>query len=160
MSGGEPKFLADSMLGKIARWLIILGYDASYAKKGEDDDLRLLERARKENRVFLTRDTRIPDVVGLRKIVIREQRFEDQLKRVIEEAGLKPASADFFKRCTLCNRALDPVRREDVLSELPKKVRGLDTDFHRCAACGRLYWTGTHVRNTIEKLRRSGILEK
>ncbi|MFH1726143.1 MAG: Mut7-C RNAse domain-containing protein [Elusimicrobiota bacterium] len=160
MSGapGRPKFLADCMLAKVARWLAFLGYDSAFATKSDHDDIGLLERAQREGRVFLTRDTKIPDVSGLRKIVIREQRFEDQLKRVIDDLGLAPDPALFFTRCTLCNRPLAAVRREEVLDKIPPKVRGLKTSFYRCPSCRRLYWSGTHVARAAQKLRAAGIL--
>ena len=53
----EPRFLVDSMLGKVARWLVLMGYDASFAGGKSPSDLELLERARREDRVLLTRDT-------------------------------------------------------------------------------------------------------
>jgi uncharacterized protein with PIN domain len=91
-------------------------------------------------------------------IVLREQRFEDQLRRVLKETGLTPDPKRFFTRCTLCNEALVHVPREEALPNVPEKARSLPTDFFRCPACGRHYWTGTHVENTLKKLRRMGIL--
>jgi len=155
----EPKFLADCMLGKLARWLVILGYDAAFATGAETDDLKLLERAKAEGRIFLTRDTRIPEIQGLRKLVLPEPGFETQLKRVLRETGLKADPARFFTRCTLCNAPLDEVAREEVVSEIPEKVLELDTAFFRCPKCRRLYWSGSHVERTLCKLRKAGILE-
>lgn len=154
----EPRFLADCMLGKVARWLAILGYDSAYARPEEGDDRALQERARREGRVLLTRDTRIPEVRGLRMIVLREQRFEEQLRRVVREAGLAPDPARLFSRCTECNRALEPVAREAVLAELPPKVRELPTEFKRCPGCARLYWRGSHTDRTVAALRKERIL--
>ena len=153
----EPKFLADCMLGKLARWLTILGYDARCAPSDSREDAALLEEAQREGRIFLTRDTRIPSVRGLRMLVLREQRFEDQLKRVLQETSLTPDPKRFFTRCTLCNKTLIHVPREEALPNVPKKVRDLQTDFFLCTACGHYYWTGTHVENTLKKLRRMGI---
>ena len=156
---GEPKFLADCMLGKLARWLVLLGYDAVFATEEDNDDLRLLERAKAEDRIFLTRDTRIPEMKGLRKIIILEQRFEDQLKRVLKETGLTPEPGRLFTRCTICNAVLDKADRAQILPELPEKVRALDTSFFRCPKCRRLYWSGSHVERALAKLRKAGILE-
>lgn len=153
----EPRFLADVMLGKVARWLMMLGYDARLAPADARSDKELLEEASREGRVFLTRDTRIPEVRGLRKLVLREQRFEDQLRRVLKETDLTPDPARLFSRCTLCNRALETVPREEALPEAPEKVRELATGFFRCPGCRKLYWTGTHVQNTVDKLRRMGL---
>jgi uncharacterized protein with PIN domain len=146
------------MLGKLARWLLILGYDTAWARGADPGDLFLLERARREDRILLTRDARIPEVKGLRKIVLRSQRFEEQLRQVLAALSLKPDPARLFQRCTLCNVAIEAVAREAVLAELPEKVRSMDTDFFRCPSCRRLYWAGTHVENTLAKLKEAGII--
>jgi hypothetical protein len=152
-----PTFLADSMLGKLARWLILLGYDASYAQVKGQSDLELLERAHREGRVFLTRDTKIPDVAGLRKIVIRETRFEEQLKRVQTELGLKADHSKLFTRCTYCNVALAQLPREEALPLLPPLVRELQVPFFQCPTCRRMYWTGSHTDRTVKKLEKLGL---
>lgn len=152
-----PRFLADSMLGKLARWLILLGYDASCAQEKGQSDLELLERAHREGRIFLTRDTKIPDVAGLRKIVIRDIRFEDQLKRVQSELGLKPDRSKLFTRCTYCNVPLTLLTREEALPLLPPLVRELQVPFFRCPACERMYWSGSHTERTIKKLEKLGL---
>jgi hypothetical protein len=153
----EPRFLADSMLGKLARWLIILGYDAAYGGEAGRPDSSLQEQAKSEGRVFLTRDTRIPPVAGLRMLVIRPNRFEDQLRHVLRALGLKPDRKRLFTRCTYCNEALASVSREEALARVPPMVRELQTEFWRCGKCLRLYWGGTHAARTIEKLERWGI---
>jgi hypothetical protein len=153
----EPRFLADSMLGKLARWLIILGYDAAYGGEAGRPDSSLQEQAKSEGRVFLTRDTRIPRVAGLRMLVVRPTRFEDQLRFVLKVLELKPDRQRLFTRCTYCNEALDSVPREEALAQVPPMVRELQTEFWRCAKCRRMYWGGTHTARTVEKLERWGI---
>ncbi|MCX5794902.1 MAG: Mut7-C RNAse domain-containing protein [Elusimicrobia bacterium] len=153
----ETKFLADSMLGKLARWLIMLGYDAAYGGADGCPDSALQEQAKREGRIFLTRDTRIPQVAGLRMIVVRPTRFEDQLRYVLSRLGLKPDRKRLFTRCTYCNLSLDSVPREEALAQVPPLVRELQTDFWRCGKCRRMYWGGTHTARAIEKLDRWGI---
>lgn len=153
----EPKFLADSMLGKLARWLILLGYDARYAHGAGVADLELLEAAHREGRVFLTRDTKIPAVAGLRMIVVRGQRFEDQLKQVQLEMGLKPDRKKLFTRCTYCNLALEELSKEQALPLVPPLVRELTTPFFRCPSCKRMYWSGTHTERTVKRLEKLGL---
>ena len=150
---GEPKFLADNMLGKLARWLILLGYDAAYAQQGKSD-LELLEQAHREGRVFLTRDTKIPEVTGLVKIVIPEQRFEGQLGRLIEKVGLVLDKSRLFSRCTYCNEPLDRLAREEAVPLVPLLVRELDTSFSRCPKCRRVYWLGTHTERALKRFER------
>ena len=156
MSEG-PKFLADSMLGKLARWLVLLGYDARYAHVKGETDLELLEQAHREGRVFLTRDTKIPAVAGLRMVVVRGQRFEDQLLQVQKELGLKPDRRKLFSRCTYCNEPLTPLSRDEALPLVPPLVRELKTPFFRCPSCKRMYWSGTHTERTIKRLEKLGL---
>ncbi len=145
------------MMGKVARWLVILGCDARFAGADGRPDEELLEEAAREGRIFVTRDTRIPEVAGLRKIVVRAQRFEEQLSDVLRKAGLKPDRSRLFSRCTHCNEALSSVPRQEALAEAPPRVRELTTEFFRCPSCRRLYWHGTHTERTIAKLDRMGL---
>jgi len=149
----QPRFLADAMLGKLARWLILLGFDAAYAAPGRSD-LELLEQAHREGRVFLTRDTKIPDVTGLRKIVIRDQGFEAQLRHVQKELQLTLDKSRLFTRCTYCNEPLATLTREEALPLVPPLVRELDTPFFRCPKCARVYWNGTHTERALKRLAR------
>lgn len=149
----QPRFLADAMLGKLARWLILLGFDAAYGDSRKSD-LELLEQAHREGRVFLTRDTKIPDVAGLRKVVIREQGFEAQLRHVRQELGLELDRTRLFSRCTYCNEALASLPRAQALPLVPPLVRQLDTPFFRCPKCARVYWNGTHTERALKRLSR------
>jgi uncharacterized protein len=152
----EPRFLADAMLGKIARWLIILGYDARYGESALSD-LELLEQAHREGRIFLTRDTKIPAVAGLKMLVIHQKTFEGQLKDVAKAFGLKLDPARLFSRCTYCNEPLSSVPREEALPLVPPLVRELQTTFFRCAKCKRMYWSGTHTERSLKKLQSLGL---
>jgi uncharacterized protein len=145
------------MLGKLARWLAILGYDAKFAGVDGRSDLELLRQAQSEGRIFVTRDRGIPDVAGLRKVVILEQDFEAQLRRLAAELSLKPEPARLFSRCGYCNEPLEALTRDEALPLVPPKVRTLDTPFWRCRTCGRLYWNGTHTDRVVETLRRLGL---
>jgi uncharacterized protein with PIN domain len=153
----EPKFLADSMLGKLARWLVLLGYDTRFAGEQGASDLEILERAHREGRIFLTRDTKIPEVKGLQKIVLCEQRFEAQLSHVLRALALRPERRRLFTRCTYCNQALDNLARDEALPQVPPLVRVLPTEFFRCSSCRRIYWSGTHTERMVQKLERMGL---
>jgi uncharacterized protein with PIN domain len=153
----EPRFYVDAMLGKLARWLAILGYDAKFAGVDGRSDLELLTEAQREGRIFVTRDRRIPEVAGLRKVVVREGDFEAQLGELARELSLKPDPARLFSRCAYCNEPLETLTREEALPLVPPKVRTLETPFWRCRLCGRLYWNGTHTDRVVETLRRLGL---
>jgi uncharacterized protein len=140
------------MLGKVARWLVLMGYDAAYAARGLTD-AQLVEQAQKEGRIFLTKDMKIPDVAGVKKIIVRESAFESQLRRVFQEARLKWDPSRFFTRCTYCNKPLEPVAREEALPLVPPKVHTLETTFSRCPDCKKMYWQGTHTQRTVDSLK-------
>ncbi len=156
----EPRFLCDSMLGKLCKWLVLLGYDAAWAGVDGRSDLELLEQAHREGRVFLTRDTKIPEVAGLRKVVPRHQRLEEQLRYVVEQLGLRPDPGRLFSRCTYCNAELRALPREAALPRVPPLVRQLDTPFFECPSCARVYWNGTHTERATKKLQRLGLFPK
>jgi hypothetical protein len=145
------------MLGKLARWLAILGYDAKFARGDARPDLELLREAQAEGRIFVTRDRGIPEVAGVRKVVILDEDFEDQLRQLVRELGLKPDPALFFTRCTDCNEPLETLTREEALPLVPPKVRTLETPFWRCRLCGRLYWNGTHADAILATIQRLGL---
>jgi len=151
----EPRFLVDAMLGKLARWLILLGYDARFAGVDGRSDLELLRQAQSEGRTFVTKDRRIPEVAGLPMIVLTGKDFEEQLR----ELSLKPDPTLLFSRCPDCNVKLEDLPREEALELVPPKVRTLDTPFWRCPKCGKLFWNGTHTDRIVEKLKKLGLRE-
>ena len=153
----EPKFLADSMAGRLARWLRTIGYDALYEDRPERGDDAMAEQARAEGRVLLTRDHLITPRPGLKMLVLRSEAPEDQLLEVVRELGLKPDPARRFTRCTLCNGMLARIPREEGLADAPPRVRALKTDFFRCPACLKLYWFGTHTEATVRRLEELGL---
>jgi uncharacterized protein with PIN domain len=153
----EPRFLVDAMLGKLARWLVLLGYDAKFAGVDGRSDLELLRQARREERIFVTRDRGIPAAAGLRTVVLLAGDFESQLRELAKELSLKPDPAKRFSRCTDCNEPLETLAREEALPLVPEKVRSLDTPFWRCRVCKKLFWNGSHTDRVIESILRLGL---
>lgn len=153
MSDAAPRLLADAMLGKLARWLRILGYDTLYMP---DDDVRIAQRARAEGRIVLTRDHGLAQRRGLRTLLIDAQDLETQVAEVIAALG-RPADA--APRCMLCNGKLRRIPVEVARSFVPAYVAQTQTLFHRCAECGKIYWQGTHwqgiERQLESKLQKS-----
>lgn len=135
------KLLADGMLGKLAKWLRLLGYDTVYDNAADDHELA--RRARAEGRVLLTRDHKLAGRRGLRTLLVESEVLEEQVRQVQDVLGPPPAPA--FSRCAVCNTALEQVSPQDVASRVPPYVVRTQTDFRRCPGCGRVYWPGTHV---------------
>jgi hypothetical protein len=153
------KFIADSMLGRLARWLRLLGYDTEYFPHIEDG--RLIRIAREESRMLLTRDTRLVKIRGLKDfLLLSENDTFEQLRNVIRTFNLTPCikadelkSPSAFSRCSLCNAVLNIIPKEHAKAHVPEYVYLTSDSFKRCPKCGRFYWKGTHSEKMREKLR-------
>jgi uncharacterized protein with PIN domain len=152
------KFIADSMLGRLARWLRLLGHDTLYYPHIEDS--LLLRIAREEDRVLLTRDTRLVKVRGLKKfLLLSENGPFEQLKKVITTFGLVPSggydetgAAPPANRCSLCNSVLEDVPKDQAEGRVPEYVYLTSESFRKCRKCEKFYWRGTHQERLRKKL--------
>jgi uncharacterized protein with PIN domain len=143
-----PRFLVDAMLGKLARWLRVLGWDTEYVKgKGAEE---LLEHARKEERVLLTRRQGLKDKC---LIFIETETLEDQLSQ-LEGPYRVLTNARPFSRCLTCNAELVEVSKEDVKGKVPFFTYETQEHFYRCPSCGRIFWPGSHHKAMLQKIRK------
>jgi len=142
------KLLADGMLGRLTRWLRVLGYDTVYAP--DTDDAELLRRARAEGRILLTADHALAARRGARTLLIEAQDLTGQLRRV--RAALGPPPGAEFSRCVACNGELVEVEKSTLADCVPPYVLATQQEFYRCPDCGRIYWPGTHVEQMRAKL--------
>ena len=148
------QFVADKMLGRLARWLRIVGQDVIY---GSDlAGAGLLRAARREDRTILTRDRRIGKKNPPPFIFIRSDHFREQLKQVIEECRVDPFK-DAFTRCVTCNTPFEPVAKADVEGKVPPYVFETQEKFSFCRKCRRLYWPATHQEKMVDELRAMGL---
>ena len=148
---GAAAFAVDAMLGGLARWLRILGYDTFYDPGIEDAEL--VRRASREGRWLLTRDAGLPREWRVEGCVLVESDEPlDQLREVVERLGLRPAEERAFTRCTRCNAPLEPVGPAEVRDEVPDRVHVRHREFRRCPECGRIYWEGSHVRRMRRRI--------
>lgn len=147
---GSPRFLADAMLGRLATWLRILGYDAEYSR---GSDASLVERARRESRILLTRDTGLLRRRGLPPhLFVRSDHVSEQLRQVVGAFDLTPASPS-GRRCPRCNTAVEPRTKAEVSGRVPDFVWSRQESFWGCPTCGRVYWAGSHWRRMDETIR-------
>lgn len=153
------KFLADGMLGKLARWLRALGVDCAFCNGAPDDEL--VRRARQEDRVLLTRDRRLAErrLLRGRVVLVAGDDWPDQLAEVRRafdfSAEIRPLS-----RCLECNTPLEAAAPAEVADLVPPYVLKTQRQFLRCAGCGRVYWAGTHrgrIQATLDRLRLHGL---
>ena len=138
----EPKFIADEMLGRLARWLRAVGYDTLYYTGGGDSEL--VQRALRQNRIILTRDSYlVKRKLARRSILVRSDKVGEQLKQVVEAAGLDVQSRA-FTRCLVCNAVLKPVAKPQVRDRVPTYTYLTHNKFYECPGCHKIYWRGSH----------------
>ncbi len=136
----SPPLLLDAMLGRLARWLRLMGYDAAYL--ADTDDLELVRLARAESRLILTRDRGLATRRGVKALLIDSQSLEEQLEQVKEEIGEPPQP--LTPRCGVCNAPLHPLSREAARDRVPPYIWRSQETFTHCPDCHRIYWQGTH----------------
>lgn len=148
----SPRFFADVMLGTLAKWLRILGYDTEYDNQISDGDLA--GRCLAEERILLTRDVRLVERRNVRHqcILISSDHLEQQVKQVLETLPDGPLPEILLTRCVDCNRELVRVDRESVFSEVPPYVFEKYSAFKRCPDCRRVFWRGTHRDDMLARL--------
>lgn len=142
------KFIADIMVGKLARYLRMAGCDVLYMNDASDDEI--IKIARETDRIVLTRDslmlTRKEFKNGtLKYLHIKDEKVKNQLEQVKSELNfpLKPN----LIRCIECNRKLVKVEKEEIKNRIPPYVYKTQENFLYCKNCDKYYWRGTHYRN-------------
>jgi uncharacterized protein len=149
--GAVPnKFVADAMLGRLAKWLRIMGYDAHYRAFYKPGQVHSLV---KEGRVFLTRNTQcIGRCKGL--VFVRSDHVQDQLRQLRQEGLIEVDRAAWFTRCMLCNEPLLPAPFEAVSEKVPDHVLLENPSGIRfCPTCNRFFWPGSHKKKMLSQLR-------
>ena len=149
-------FVADAMLGRLARWLRMLGYDTAYEQAITDQ--ALIERALGEGRWVLTRDRYLAKrkLLRGRHTVVRSDYVVDQLRQLVQELKITLAvGSTTASRCPACNGMLESITREEAAPNVPRFVATQQTRFSRCVGCSRIYWPGTHWENFHRQLARA-----
>jgi len=146
----EVLFLADVMLGRLVRWLRLLGFDTLYYNDISDN--RLLRIAKEQGRLILTRDTRLIKIKGIKDyLLIKANDSFSQLLEVIDT--LKLTQFNLLSRCVKCNGMLTRILdKNEIKDSVPEFVFLHFNLFLRCSDCGKVYWEGTHPRKFREKL--------
>jgi uncharacterized protein with PIN domain len=149
------KFIADNNVGKLARWLRLIGYDTLLFK--QKNDSQMIKIALNEDRVVLTKDSQFMRrrlVTGgrLKAIYIKQDDPKLQVQKVVQTLNLnyrfKP-----FSLCLECNQVLIARDREEVQNRVPDHVLETQTQYTECPACHRIYWQGTHWQAMVNKLQ-------
>jgi uncharacterized protein with PIN domain len=142
------QFLVDKTLGKLAKWLRILGFDTIYLEYPALPEIR--EQVA-QGRIFLTRNRRLlPNVPGA--VFISSDHVDAQLGQLYREGHIDFKEELWFSRCILCNVPLTNVSNEEVDTLVPEYVRRTASLFARCPLCGKVYWPGSHLNRMKERI--------
>jgi hypothetical protein len=147
----QSRFIADAMLGRLARWLRLLGYDVAYQRDISDEKLAL--RSWREKRVILTRDNGFR-ARTVNAIFIKSDQIWEQLHQVIRDCRLRPSAPRFYTRCSLCNGVLKKALKASVRGLVPAYVYQEQKRFARCPRCKKVYWMGSHAALFDRRLLR------
>ena len=137
------RFVADVHLAKVAKYLRIVGIDTLYFREISDD--RLLEIAKEQNRIVLTRDRELANR-SERVYYVPKGTILEVVQDVLHRFGCR---CEPLTRCLVDNTPLQKVEKDEVIDRLPPKVRALFNDFWRCPTCGRIYWHGSHYERML-----------
>jgi len=147
------KLLCDHMLGSLAKWLRIFGFDTFYPDATMNDD-SVLQIAYQEQRLLISRDKEL--LIRAKKALIpileiRTTDLTEQLQQVLKVIPLNEEK--ILTRCTICNTLLRSIEKELIKEQIPEKVYITKNEFWICPVCSKYYWMGTHYENMREKIK-------
>ncbi|GAI95669.1 unnamed protein product [marine sediment metagenome] len=151
------KFIADIMVGRLAKYLRMAGYDVLYINTASDD--QIIKKAGETDRIVLTRDSLMLARREFKKgtvkyLFIKDDKLKNQLNQI--KSDLKVSLKPNLVRCIECNRKLIKVKKEDVKNKVPPYVYKTQQNFLYCKKCDKYYWRGTHydnIRNTFLSIK-------
>lgn len=155
------KFLADAMLGKLSRWLRMIGQDVVYSTELSDD--QLLSQAKAEGRVLLTRDFELYQRAlsrGIEAFYLQGTSEAERLAELSKRFGL-PLEIDMDKsHCPRCNTELQAATKEQIKSDVEANTFLYYDRFWKCIGCGHVYWQGAHWKQITATLQEAKNLNK
>ena len=153
---GRPRFLVDSMLGSLSRWMRIAGFNAEYRRDADDESL--IDEARASGRVLLTRDRALAARAakrGAQVVLVEGDRDEEQLGMVASALNLELEVSE--SRCPKCNGGLERADKSVISEQVPEASLNAFDEFWVCKACGSIFWRGSHwdqIKSTLERAER------
>jgi len=151
------RFITDGMLGKLTRWLRMLGHDVNYFRSADDE--KLVEMAKSEKRILLTRDCKLYQQAvnrGLEAVLVEETDEAGKLAVLAKRFGFKLEIDLSVSRCPKCNAGISAVSKEVVVDQIPEATSVYYNDFWKCLGCGQVYWQGAHwkrIERTLEEAK-------
>jgi uncharacterized protein with PIN domain len=140
------------MLGTLAKWLRIYGFDTFYANSKISDE-ELIEISKDENRVLISRDKELIQIAkreNIKTLGLKTVDIDEQIKAVLND--LKFDKSQILSRCIICNSPVEEILKDEIKVKVPKKVFENNEEFWYCNNCNKIYWKGSHYEKMIEKI--------
>jgi uncharacterized protein with PIN domain len=140
------------MLGTLAKWLRIYGFDTFYSNSKITDEI-LIEISKIEKRVLISRDKELIQIAkreNIKTIELKTIDIDEQLISVLDD--LKFDKAQILSRCIICNSEVEEINKNEIKEKIPKKVFENNREFWFCKNCNKIYWKGSHYEKMIEKI--------
>ncbi len=147
MKNKKVKFAVDGMLGRVAKWLRMLGFDTIYDTKKSSE--LLYKEALREERIFITRNRKLKEQNDV--IFISSDNPLEQFREISKTVPIKEKRTP-FTRCILCNRELKPIEKEKIKERVPFYTYENFNEFYECPSCRRIYWKGTHYHSMLKRV--------
>ena len=147
-----PRFAAESTLGRLTKWLRLLGFDTRY--EVDLADKKFIDTL-ENDRILLTRTQRIRNQFASRRMIfVESDHLEQQLKQIFRELGLKADQTKPFSRCLQCNVPIVAVAKSRLRGHIPDYIFETHDHFNQCPQCNRVFWPGSHTRRSLLKIRQ------
>jgi uncharacterized protein with PIN domain len=147
-SGRTHRFVVDAMLGKMAKWLRIMGWDTVFTLLRNQEEVK---RYVESGRTVVTRARRWCHMEGV--ICIESNYLREQLVELFSLLELEWDPDSFLARCAHCNRELEECSRKEAYGKAPEYVWHANEVFFKCPSCGKIYWSGSHVSRMFNYLK-------
>jgi len=154
----KPKFVADVHLGRLTRYLRMMGFDVLYKNNFDDDEIVRISLI--EKRAILTKDR---GILKRNKVThgywVRSTKVEEQVKEILDRFDLKKDIKE-FSRCIECNDPLKSIKKETIIKQLPPKVAAMQNEFYNCPSCKKIYWKGSHYQRMLTFIQSTKDIDK
>lgn len=145
----QKRFVVDSMLGKLAKWLRILGFDTRCEHFEAQEQIDVY---RTQGFFLITRKRRFSGQSRVFCLIANDPL--GQLREVISLVPVSQQEVHLLRRCVLCNEQFQKITREQIFGQVPDYVFETHTSFHQCPVCRKIYWPGSHPKRMLQRLRR------
>ncbi len=153
------RFITDGMLGRLTRWLRMLGQDVKYSRSLNDE--QLIKVAEAENRILLTRDLKLYQQArkrGVNTTLVEGATEAEKLASLAKQFDIKLEIDVTISRCPKCNSPIKPISKNKIMERIPEATSTYYNKFWECSGCGQIYWQGSHwkrIEKTLKEAREA-----